>query len=145
MKGECIMLKTQEYIKDILDSIISDMSDNVSNYAKNPDKDFTRDRKLPFDKMVKIILSMKGNTLNKELYDFFGRTPDNIVTSSTFIQQRDKLADNVFEEIFHRFNETMTDVRTYRGYQLYAVNGSDIGYFYFLMCKVKNRPVFFFC
>lgn len=124
------MLKTQEHIKDILDGIISDMSSNVSNYAKNPDKDFTRDRKLPFEKVVKIILSMKGNTLNKELYDFFGRTPDNIVTSSAFVQQRDKLADNVFEDIFHRFNETMTDVRTYRGYQLYAVDGSDINIAY---------------
>lgn len=52
------MLKTHEIVKDILDGIISDMNDNVSDYAKNPDKDFTRDRKLPFDKMVKIILSM---------------------------------------------------------------------------------------
>ena len=124
------MLKTQEHIKDILDGIISDMNDNVSNYAKNPDKNFTRDRKLPFEKVVKIILSMKDNTLNKELYDFFGRTPYNIVTSSAFVQQRDKLADNVFEDIFHRFDEIMTDVRTYRGYQLYAVDGSDINIAY---------------
>ena len=69
---------------------------------------------------------MKGNTLNKELYDFFGRTPENIVTSSAFVQQMDKLADNLFEEIFHRFNQSMTDMRTFRGYKLYAVDGSDI-------------------
>lgn len=115
-----------EQIKQLLDDIIADISNNRGLFVKNPDKDFTRDRKLPFEKVIKLILSMKGNTLNKELYDFFGRTPEDIVTSSAFVQQRDKLADNVFEEIFHRFNQSMTDLKTFRGYKVYAVDGSDI-------------------
>ena len=117
-------------IKTLLDDIIADLSESRRAFVKNPDKDFTRDRKLPFDKVIKIVLSMKGNTLNKELYDFFGRVPEEIVTSSAFIQQRDKLVDDVFEEIFHRFNQSMTDMKTFRGYKLYAVDGSDINIAY---------------
>ena len=113
-------------IKQLLDNIISDMANRKKNYVNNPDKDFTRDRKLPFDMVIKLVLSMKGNTLNKELYDFFGRNPDEIVTSSAFIQQRDKLNEDVFVDLFHKFNESMTDMKTFKSYKLYAVDGSDI-------------------
>lgn len=123
-------LKYNEQIKNLLDDVIADMTNNKTSFVKNPEKDFTRDRKLPFDKVIKIVLSMKGNTLNKELYDFFERVPEEIVTTSAFIQQRDKLSDDVFEEIFHRFNQSMTDMKTFRGYKLYAVDGSDINLSY---------------
>ena len=123
-------MKYNKQIKQLLDDIIADLSESRRAFVKNPDKDFTRDRKLPFEKVIKIVLSMKGNTLNKELYDFFGRIPEEIVTSSAFIQQRDKLVDDVFEEIFHRFNQSMTDMKTFRGYKLYAVDGSDINIAY---------------
>lgn len=123
-------MKYNEQIKNLLDDVIADITNNKTSFVKNPEKDFTRDRKLPFDKVIKIVLSMKGNTLNKELYDFFGRTPEEIVTTSAFIQQRDKLADNVFEEIFHRFNQSMTKMKTFNNYRVFAVDGSDINIAY---------------
>ena len=43
------MLQNPANIKDTLYNIISDMENNVGNYAKNQDKDFTRNRKLRFD------------------------------------------------------------------------------------------------
>ena len=117
-------------IKYLIDDIISDMAANREQYVKNPGVDFTRDRKLPFEMVIKLVLSMKGNTLNKELYDFFGRKPEEIVTSSAFIQQRDKLTEDVFVDLFHRFNESMTDMKTFCGYKLYAVDGSDVNIAY---------------
>ena len=138
-------MQYNEQIKFLLDDIIADINSNKRVYVKNPDKDFTRDRKLPFDKVIKIILSMKGNTLNKELYDF-GKIPEEIATSSAFIQQRDKLSENLFKEIFHRFVKSMTDFKTFRGYRLYAVDGSDINIAsnedsetYVQPCKIKNN------
>lgn len=119
-------MKYNEQIKTLLDNIIADISNSKRSYVKNPDKDFTRGRKLPFGMVVKLVLSMKGNTLNKELYDFFGRNPEEIVTSSAFIQQRDKLKEDVFVDLFHRFNESMTDLQNFHSYKLYAVDGSDI-------------------
>lgn len=117
-------------MKCLINDIISDMAANREQYVKNPGVDFTRDRKLPFEMVIKLVLSMKGNTLNKELYDFFGRKPEEIVTSSAFIQQRDKLTEAVFIDLFHRFNQSMTDMKTFRGYKLYAVDGSDINIAY---------------
>jgi hypothetical protein len=127
-------------IKHLIDDIIEDMASNKEGYVKNPGVDFTRDRKLPFEMVIKLVLSMKGNTLNKELYDFFGRNPEEIVTSSAFIQQRDKLNENVFIDLFHRFNESMTDMKTFRGYKLYAVDGSDINISYDEQAETYMKP-----
>lgn len=117
------------------------MAANREQYVKNPGVDFTRDRKLPFEMVIKLVLSMKGNTLNKELYDFFGRNPEEIVTSSAFIQQRDKLNEDVFVDLFHRFNQSMTDMKTFRGYKLYAVDGSDINTSYDEQADTYVKPI----
>ena len=58
-------------------------------FLQNPNSDFTRIRKLPFEKVVKLILSMGGATLDKELLDFFHLSPD-AAGSSAFIQHRAK-------------------------------------------------------
>ena len=58
-------------------------------FFHNPDSDFTRIRKLPFEKVVKLILFMGGGTLDKELLDFFHLSPD-AAGSSAFIQHRAK-------------------------------------------------------
>ena len=118
--------------KSILDNIIEELFLNRGAYLENPEKDFTRTRKLDFVNTVKLILSIKGNTLNKELYDFFGKDPESIATSSAFVQQRGKIQSRFFVDLFHRFNKSMTEVdkRTYNGYKLYAVDGSDINVAY---------------
>lgn len=129
-KRSVFKMNYNDNIKRLLDDIISDIASQKEAYIKNPGVDFTRDRKLTFEQVIKIVLSLKGNTLNKELYDFFGRCPDDIATSSAFVQQRDKLKEDVFEEIFHRFNDSMEDFKNYKGYKLYAVDGSDINIAY---------------
>ena len=65
-------------------------------YVKNPKKDFTRTRKLPFAAMLKQIVCMGGNTLTKELMDAYDYDPDT-ATSSAFVQQRDKILTQAFE------------------------------------------------
>jgi hypothetical protein len=35
--------------------------------VKNPEKDFTRKRKLPFEEVMNLLISMGGNSLYKEL------------------------------------------------------------------------------
>lgn len=128
--------------KSILDNIIEELFLNRGAYLENPEKDFTRTRKLDFTNTVKLILSMKGNTLNKELYDFFGKDPEKIATSSAFIQQRGKIQSQFFIDLFHQFNESMTEYnsRTYNGYKLYAVDGSDINIAYDNMAETYVKP-----
>ena len=79
-------LQHNQNIKDILYNIIADMSANKDKYVRNPDKDFTRDRKLPFDTVLKTVLSMKGGSLKKELYECLGRDPEKLATSSAFLR-----------------------------------------------------------
>lgn len=100
------------------------MATNPSLFAKNPQTDFTRDRKLSFDKLMHLLLGMRGNSINKELYDYFKN--DELMTSSAFVQQRDKLLPEAMEYLLHEFNSQCNDTKTYEGYHLYAVDGTDV-------------------
>ena len=125
-------MKHSDIIKNQLTSIIEEFAEHKDDYVYHPGVDFTRDRKLPLNKVIELLLSMKGNTLNKELYEYFGRTPDDIVSSSAFVQQRGKIKPELFSDLFARSNEVMDkyDTKTYKGYKLYAVDGSDINIAY---------------
>lgn len=92
-------------------------------FFRNPDSDFTRKRKLPVEKVMKLILSMGGGTLDKELLDFFRMSSD-AAASSAFVQQRAKISHAAFEHLFHMFSQRTDTVRSYRGYRLLAVDGS---------------------
>jgi len=59
-------------------------------FSRNPGKDNTRNRKLPFEKVVAAILSFQGGTLNRELMDFFDLNSAS-PTTSAFAQQRAKM------------------------------------------------------
>lgn len=94
-------------------------------FFKNPNSDFTRSRKLPFETVVKLILSMGGRSLDKELIDFFHLSSDT-AASSAFVQQRAKISHAAFETLFHMFSQQTDTIRLYRGYRLFAVDGSDL-------------------
>ncbi len=111
-------------LKSTLDGIIRGMATKPSLFAKNPQTDFTRGRKLSFDKLMHLLLSMRGNSINKELYDYF--KDDELMTSSAFVQQRDKLLPEAMEYLLHEFNLQCNDTKTYEGYRLYAVDGTDV-------------------
>lgn len=70
------------------------------------------------------MLSMKGNSIGKDLLDYF--EPQELMTASAFVQQRDKLLPETFEYLFREFNDVCSDDLTYEGYHLLAVDGSDI-------------------
>ena len=56
-------------IKTTLTEIITGMSESSMLFTKNPEKDFTRNRKLPFGTMLRMLISMGGNSITKELMD----------------------------------------------------------------------------
>lgn len=119
--------KTAITMKNTLKGIITDMANDPSDFVVTPGVDFTRKRKLDFETIINLILSMKGGAINKELYDYFGGVNDT-VTVSAFVQQRGKLKTSVFEYLFNEFNDQTAymDTKTYDGYRLLAVDGSDI-------------------
>ena len=119
------MLNRPEHVKNILTSAIGGMEKTTMLYVKNPEKDFTRTRKLPFATMVKQIICMGGHTLTKEIMDTYGYDPDS-ATSSAFVQQREKILPQAFEFLLHDFTATCANIKRYKGYRLLAGDGSSL-------------------
>lgn len=112
-------------VKQALKNTIREISLNPQVFAKNPEKDFCRKRKLPFEKMMYSILSMSSKDLKCELLDFFNFEKD-IPTVSAFIQQRNKISFAAFEYLFHQFTQSFSQQKLYKGYRLLAIDGSDL-------------------
>ena len=58
-------------VKRTLADSIKALAAEKQLFSRNPGKDNTRNRKLPFEKVVEAILSFQGGTLNRELMNFF--------------------------------------------------------------------------
>ena len=116
---------TPKYIRKILKKTISEISSNPQVFSKNPEKDFRRTRKLPFEKVVNSILSMSCKDLKCELMDFF-EFDKNLPTVSAFVQQRAKISSVAFEMLFRNFTSSIMKQKFYKGYRLLAVDGSDL-------------------
>ena len=57
-------------LKRILEQNIRDISKDVSAFVREPGRDFTRTRKLGFEDVMRFIISMGGQSINKELYAY---------------------------------------------------------------------------
>lgn len=78
-----------------LENLISELARNPSLFLKNPDTDFSRNRKINFKTCVGITMNSGGCTLNKELLDFFDFDV-NAPTVSAYTQQRAKILPEAF-------------------------------------------------
>jgi len=112
-------------VKKRLLQCIQGVSKNAWLFFTAPEKDFTRNRKLSFETMVKTLLCMEGGSLTNELMKRFGCRAD-IASTSAFVQQRGKILPEAFETIFRMFVDESDPSRLYNGYRLFAVDGSDI-------------------
>ena len=119
------MYKRIASVKQELDAAITQLCEKAWMFSKNPGKDFSRNRKLPFRKMISLLLSMEGGTLKTELLDSFGCSADT-ASSSAFVQQRKKINQEALPSLFRMFVRKADAIRTYKGLRLIAADGSDI-------------------
>lgn len=112
-------------VKRTLTDSIKALAAEKQLFSRNPGKDNTRNRKRPFEKVVAAILSFQGGTLNRELMNFFDLDSAS-PTTSAFVQQRAKILPAAFESLFHHFTDRICEQKTYNGYRLFAVDGSDL-------------------
>ena len=111
--------------KKILQKALHDLAECKWLFSNDPQKDFTRKRKLPFEKVMKAVLCMGGGSIANEMMDLFG-FHENLAAASAFVQQRAKILPEAFESLFDLFvKNTSSERKTYRGLQLLAVDGSD--------------------
>ena len=114
------------YIKNTLMTTLSSMNSHVSSFVKNPGVDFTRNRKCPFQVLIRLILSMETSSLNREIRRFFQALSMPLPSKSAFVQQRKKLNESVFPSLFSALNDAFPFRKTFRGYHLLACDGSDV-------------------
>ncbi|MBD8501263.1 IS4 family transposase, partial [Paenibacillus arenosi] len=112
-------------LKETLTSLIREMSAAPAPYVENPEKDFTRKKKLPFETVMQLLISIGGNSLYKELLESQGYDV-NTATTSAFVQQRNKILPSAVEFLFHQFTQSYMNIKHYRGYRLLAIDGSDL-------------------
>ena len=99
--------------------------DEYRNTFRNPEKDFTRDRKQPLGTVVKTGLLNSGTCLNHQLRQTHG--PGSRPTASAYIQQRDKLTPLFFRRLFIRQLSYIYEHTPYHGkYIIIACDGSGI-------------------
>ncbi|MBP3896960.1 MAG: IS4 family transposase, partial [Mogibacterium sp.] len=115
-------------VKQSLLNQIQDLSEHPELYCRNPGRDFTRKRKLPFCTLIHFILNMHGGSLTNEVLDYFCCEGSN-VSPSAVVQMRDKLKAGVFKDLLIGFNsrmEEITPTRTENGLRILAVDGTEI-------------------
>lgn len=116
-------MNNSKHLKKVLNHAISIVSNSPSLFVFNPETDFTRDRLLTFETVIKNIICMESGSLRDELLklnDHSCSTP----TASAFVQARSKIKHDAFVSIFNIFNQNSQTVKTYKGYRLLAVDGS---------------------
>ena len=133
-----VIMHSVRKIHKALENAIDLVVTNKEMYVKNPGKDFTRNRKFTMKDVINQIISMDGGSLKKELYDF-SKVKGTALTPSAFIQQRSKISSMAFKDILYKFNEQCNDIKTFRGYQLLAVDGTDINCY-----RNPESPNFYF-
>jgi len=104
-------------------SDIHEMSKNPGRFAKNPGADFTRARKLDFEDLMRLLVTMQSGTTGHELLKYFDHSTDTI-SNSGFLQQRNKLLPEALKQLLYLFNSHFP-FETYDGiFRLLAVDGS---------------------
>lgn len=112
-------------IKQTLDGILHEVVSTPDSYVYDPQKNFSRTRKLPFYTVIKMLIGMGGNCLGKELLDWFGYSEET-ASVSAFVQQRNKIKPDDLKCIFQTMISQCDKHTLYNGYHLLAVDGSNL-------------------
>ena len=116
-------------VKEKLYACIGLLDLNKNQFLSDPEKDFTRNRKLPFQECVKFILRMGSGALQNELLEYFDYD-DETPYKSAFCQQRAKIHPDAFMRLFFDFTALLREEpemqKTWKGFTVVGCDGSDI-------------------
>lgn len=115
-------------IKNLFLEAVRSVSSDISLYTIHPEKDFTRSKKLPADKLISFMVSCGSSSTKIELFDFFGLNVD-APSASAFNQQRAKLKPEALEAVFDHFNASVRSEEKSSKYRFFAADGSTFTFF----------------
>jgi len=112
-------------VKQKLDNCIRQMSQMPWLFSYNPGKDYSRTSKLGLQHLISLLLSLEGKSISNELLDYCDCSKET-PSASAFVQCRHKLLPEAMAFLFHEFTVSCDPNKTYKGFRLLAVDGSDI-------------------
>ncbi len=118
-------MNSYKHLKNVFNYNLNKMAEFCSIFCENPEKDFTRDRKLNFETTMRNVICMESGSLKDELLklnDFSIDTP----SASAFVQARSKIKVDAFKTLFDRFNMKTHINKLWKGYRLIAIDGSEL-------------------
>lgn len=118
-------VKLERLAIDRLEAAIREVSSVPEACARDPSRDFTRDRKLPPYSIIWSMTTWGWDTIGIELENMDGWTGD-APTCSAFCQQRKKLRDDAMPRVSRAFLD-MWGRQPFMGrFALYGVDGTDV-------------------
>ena len=110
-------------------TLLKDLEPSPELYAKRPGLDFSRNRKLPFPRLIELLVSMGGASLSRELRRAFRFDPA-YPSPSAFCQQRSKLLPSALPAVLSASLQAFPCKKRFNGYRLIACDGSGVGFPY---------------
>lgn len=121
-------MKFSDSVKAILLAAIDDLAADPEKYAKRPGRDFTRNRKLGFKRLILMLFTMEGECIRGEIYAYFGRSAD-APSKAAFYRQLHKLKDGALRCLLFSFNRQLKNNLFNGKYRLVACDGSALDIF----------------
>lgn len=109
-----------KHIKSTLHSVIRGMAKHAEDFCRRPGKDFTRDRKLSFEKLLTLLVKMGGrHSQRDEMPDCldFKKSPASV---SAPVRQRSKLLPEALEYLLREFTNRCHNPKLYHSFLLEA-------------------------
>lgn len=116
-------MKYSNVVKAMLFTSIHELAANPEHYVLHPGKDFSRNRKLGFQRLLLMLLTMEGDCIKEELYRYFGRSTDT-PSKAAFYKQRKKVKEDAFRILLVSFTQKCQKKLLKGKYSLVACDGS---------------------
>lgn len=116
-------MKYSNVVKAMLFTSIHELAANPEHYVLHPGKDFSRNRKLGFQRLLLMLLTMEGDCIKEELYRYFGRSTDT-PSKAAFYKQRKKVKEDAFRSLLVSFTQKYQKKLLKGKYSLVACDGS---------------------
>ena len=115
---------------ETLKAIVKELESNKENYVANPQKDFSRNRKVSFYDMMMFVLFIGANSMSEEIRRAFNDKAFSYISEASVLKSRSKIKVSAFEQLFHKFNKMLECPKKYKGYRILAIDGSDFSSLY---------------
>lgn len=116
-------MKYSNVVKAMLFTSIHELAANPEHYVLHPGKDFSRNRKLGFQRLLLMLLTMEGDCIKEELYRYFGRSTDT-PSKAAFYKRRKKVKEDAFRSLLVSFTQKCQKKLLKGKYSLVACDGS---------------------